>query len=62
MSCDFGHIPMLIWKSFLEILKAAAFLIGVGNVYITESVKLLHCSKKKKRRHFDPENEMTSAL
>lgn len=60
MSCDFGHILMLIWKSFLEILKPAAFLIGVGNVYITESVKLLQCNKE--RRYFDPENEMTWAL
>lgn len=56
----FGHILVLIWKSFLEILKTAAPLIRVGNVCITESVKLLHYNQN--RRHFDPENEMTSAL
>lgn len=54
MSCAFGHVLVLIWKSFLEILKPAALLIRAGNVYITESVKLLHYNKN--RRHFDPEN------
>lgn len=54
VSCAFGHILVLIWKSFLEILKTAALLIRAGNVYITESVKLLHYNKN--RRHFDPEN------
>ena len=54
----FGRVLVLIWKSFLEILKTAAPLIRVGHVCITESVKLLHYNKN--RRHFDPENEMTS--
>lgn len=50
----FGRILVLIWKSFLEILKTSVPLIRVGNVCITESVKLLHYNKN--RRHFDPEN------
>lgn len=56
----FGHVLALIWKSFLEIMRTAAPLIRVGNVCITKSVKLLHYNKN--RRHFDPENWMTSTL
>lgn len=56
----FGHILVLIWKSFLEILKTSAPLIRVGNVCITESVKLLRYNKI--RRHFDAENQMASTL
>lgn len=41
----FGHVLVLIWKSFLEILRTAAPLIRVGSVCITESVKLLHYNK-----------------
>lgn len=56
----FGHALVLIWKSLLEILRTAAPLIRLGNVCITKSVKLLHYNKN--RRHFDPENWMTSTL
>lgn len=54
----FSHVLALIWKSFLEIMRTAAPLIRAGNVCITKSVKLLHFNKN--RRHFDPENWMTS--
>lgn len=54
LSCTFWPILVLIWNSFLEILKTAAPLIRAGNVCVTESVKLLHYNKN--RRGFDPEN------